>query len=428
MENKNKLGLMSIILLGVNAIIGTGIFLLPGKAAALIGVGSIGVILFDAVLVISIALCFAEMGGMFKKNGGPYVYAKEAFGDFIGFEVGFMKWAISIIAWSAMAVGFATALGGVWEPAATDFGKNVIATVIIVGLGIMNICGVKISKIVNNIVTIGKLLPLLFFILVGIFYVKGVNFRPMASAQGFSQATFGAAALLIFYAFTGFESIAVAAEDMDNPEKNVPKAIILVILFVSIFYMLIQIICIGILGDTLVSSQAPVADAANVFMGPLAKAIVTAGTLVSIGGINVASSFLAPRSGVAMADDGLIPKVVSKRNGKDAPYVAIIVTVIFAVLISWTGGFEKLAAISVVSRFAQYLPTCLAVIVFRKKRPEMKRSFKVPFGPVIPVLAILVSVWLISQSTIEKIIWGLGGLVIGAVLYFVMNMGKKKTA
>lgn len=427
MEN-NKLGLMSIILLGVNAIIGTGIFLLPGKAAALIGVGSIGVILFDAVLVISIALCFAEMGGMFKKNGGPYVYAKEAFGDFVGFEVGFMKWAISIIAWSAMAVGFATALGGVWAPAATDFGKNIIATIIIVGLGIMNICGVKISKIINNIVTIGKLLPLLFFILVGIFYIKGVNFQPMAAAQGFSQSTFGAAALLIFYAFTGFESIAVAAEDMDNPEKNVPKAIILVILFVSIFYMLIQIICIGILGNSLVTSQAPVADAANVFMGPLAKAIVTAGTLISIGGINVASSFLAPRSGVAMSDDGLIPAVVSKRNSKDAPYIAVIVTVVFAVLVSWTGGFEKLAAISVVSRFAQYLPTCLAVIVFRKKRPDMKRSFRIPFGPVIPVVAILVSVWLISQSTLEKIIWGLGGLVIGAILYFAMNKSSKKTA
>ena len=424
MEKLSKLGLMSIILLGINAIIGTGIFLLPGKAAALAGFNSVWVILFDAFLVISIALCFAEMGGMFKKNGGPYVYAKEAFGNFVGFEVGFMKWAISIIAWSAMAVGFATALGGVWDVAATDLGKNVIATVIIVVLGIMNICGVKISKIINNVVTIGKLLPLIFFILVGIFYVKPVNFNAVQAATGMGQASFGAAALLIFYAFTGFESIAVAAEDMDNPEKNVPKAIILVILFVSIFYMFIQVICIGILGTNLATSQAPIADAANVFMGPLAKAMITAGTLISIGGINVASSFLAPRSGVAMADDGLIPSFISKRNSKDAPYVAVIVTVVFAVLISWTGGFEKLAAISVVSRFAQYLPTCLAVIVLRKKRPDMNRTFKVPFGPVIPIIAVLVSIWLITQSSMEKIIWGLGGLIIGAILYVIMNRKK----
>ena len=424
----NKLGLMSIILLGVNAIIGTGIFLLPGKAAALVGVNSLWVIVFDALLVMSIALCFAEMGGMFNKNGGPYVYAKEAFGNFVGFEVGFMKWAIATIAWSAMAVGFATALGAVWEPASTEMGKNVIATLIIVVLGIMNIMGVKISKIINNIVTIGKLLPLIFFILVGIFYVKGVNFAPMESVPDITQASFGAAALIIFYAFTGFESIAVAAEDMEKPERNVPKAIILVLTLVSIVYILIQAICIGIMGDALVTSKTPVADAAFVFMGPLAKAIVTAGTLISIGGINVASSFLAPRSGVAMADDGLIPKVVSKRNKKDAPYVAIIVTVVFAVVLSWTGSFEKLAAISVVSRFAQYLPTCLAVLVFRSKRPDMARTFRVPLGPVIPVLAVVVSIWLLTQSSLEKVFWGLGGFVVGAVLYYIMNRNGKQTA
>ena len=424
----NKLGLLSIILLGVNAIIGTGIFLLPGKAAALVGVNSLWVIVFDALLVMSIALCFAEMGGMFNKNGGPYVYAKEAFGNFVGFEVGFMKWAIATIAWSAMAVGFATALGAVWEPASTEMGKNIIATLIIVVLGIMNIMGVKISKIINNIVTIGKLLPLIFFILVGIFYVKGVNFAPMESVPDMTQASFGAAALIIFYAFTGFESIAVAAEDMENPERNVPKAIILVLTLVSIVYILIQAICIGIMGDSLVTSKTPVADAAFVFMGPLAKAIVTAGTLISIGGINVASSFLAPRSGVAMADDGLIPKVVSKRNKKDAPYVAIIVTVVFAVVLSWTGSFEKLAAISVVSRFAQYLPTCLAVLVFRSKRPDMAGTFRVPLGPVIPVLAVVVSIWLITQSSLEKVFWGLGGLVVGAVLYYIMNRNAKQTA
>lgn len=419
---------MSIILLGVNAIIGTGIFLLPGKAAALVGVNSLWVIVFDALLVMSIALCFAEMGGMFNKNGGPYVYAKEAFGNFVGFEVGFMKWAIATIAWSAMAVGFATALGGVWEPASTEMGKNIIATLIIVVLGIMNIMGVKISKIINNIVTIGKLLPLIFFILVGIFYVKGVNFAPMESVPDMTQASFGAAALIIFYAFTGFESIAVAAEDMEKPERNVPKAIILVLTLVSIVYILIQAICIGIMGEALVTSKTPVADAAFVFMGPLAKAIVTAGTLISIGGINVASSFLAPRSGVAMADDGLIPKVVSKRNKKDAPYVAIIVTVVFAVVLSWTGSFEKLAAISVVSRFAQYLPTCLAVLVFRSKRPDMARTFRVPLGPVIPVLAVVVSIWLLTQSSLEKVFWGLGGLVVGAVLYYIMNRNGKQTA
>ena len=158
---KNKFGLFSIILLGINAIIGTGIFLLPNRAYAEVGVNSIFVIIFDALLVISIALCFAEMGGMYKNNGGPYIYAKEAFGGFVGFEVGIMKWAIAIIAWAAMAMGFPTALGAVWAPAQNPIVQKVIAVSIIILLGIMNIMGVKVSKIMNNIVTTGKLLPLI---------------------------------------------------------------------------------------------------------------------------------------------------------------------------------------------------------------------------------------------------------------------------
>lgn len=428
MKDTNKLGLASIILLGINAIIGTGIFLLPNKAYAEVGVTSIAVIVFDAVLVITIALCFAEMGGMYKNNGGPYVYAKEAFGHFFGFEVGIMKWAISIIAWSAMAMGFPTALGAVWAPAQDPIVQKIIAISILIVLGIMNIMGVKISKIMNNIVTTGKLVPLIFFVLVGVFYIKGGNFvNPIGDAA--TKGTFGSAALLIFYAFTGFESIAVAAEDMDNSKKNVPIAICIVLLLVTIIYILIQVNCIGILGADLATTTTPVATAAAHFLGPLAGAMVTAGTLISIGGINIASSFLTPRSGAAMSDEGQLPKFISKRNSKGVPYVAVIISVVLTALVSLTGSFTTLAAISVVSRFAQYIPTCLAVIVMRKKAPNMERTFVIPFGPVIPIVAIGVSIWLLSQSDIQKILFGLGGLVVGAIIYFIMiYINKKETS
>ena len=290
MSNKNKLGLLSICLLGINAIVGSGIFLLPGKIAKEAGMWSIGVIIFDAFLVLLIALCFAEAGGLFKKNGGPYVYAKEAFGEFVGFEVGFMKWAIMLIAWAAMAVAFYTALATEFPILKTTLYKNLIAVALIFVLTVMNLMGVRISKILNNIVTLAKLLPLLFFVLVGVFYIKGSNFSPMEAVPSITIANFGAGALIAFYAFTGFESIAVAAEDMDNAERNVPLAIILVISAVSLFYLLILLVSIGILGGALPKSEAPIAEAAGIFMGPIARAIVSAGTLVSIGGINLASS------------------------------------------------------------------------------------------------------------------------------------------
>ena len=426
MHDKNKFGLLSICLLGINAIIGTGIFLLPGNVAKHAGVASIGVILFDAFLVILIALCFAEAGGLFKKNGGPYVYAREAFGEFIGFEVGFMKWAIMIIAWAAMAVGFPTALAGIWAPAGTPLMRSIIAVCIIVILSVMNIMGVRTSKIVNNIVTIGKLLPLLFFVLVGVFFLQGANYRPMEAVPPLTLTTFGAGALLAFYAFTGFESIAVAAEDMENPEKNVPLAIILVMVGVSVFYLLIQVVSIGILGSALPKSSAPIADAAAKFLGPVAKAMITTGALVSIGGINIASSFFVPRQSVALADDGFLPSIMKKRSKKDVPYIAVIVSGILTCLICLTGSFEKLAAISVVSRFAQYIPTCLAIMVFRKR--GMKGSFRIPFGFVVPILAVAISLYLLYNSDWQKILFGLGGLAIGAVFYAVMKAVNKKEA
>ncbi|MFD3157778.1 APC family permease [Haloimpatiens sp. FM7330] len=421
MSDKKKFGFWSIVLLGINAIIGSGIFLLPNKAMKLIGPASLWVIVFDMLLVISIAMCFAEVGGLFKKNGGPYVYAKEAFGEFVGFEVGFMKWAISIIAWAAMAVAFATALGKVWPSAAEGTTKNIIVIAILVGLGILNILGVNISKTLNNIITLGKLIPLVMFVAIGIFFMKGGNFSPMFPGGHYEAGSFGAAALLIFYAFTGFESIAVAAEDMENPEKNVPKAIVTVMIIVSLFYLLIQAVSIGALGPKLAETSTPVADAASIFLGPIGGAIVSAGTLISIGGINIAASFITPRSGVALAEDGLVPRVIAKQSKAGTPYVAIIITVALAIPIALSGSFTKLAAISVVSRFAQYVPTCLAVIVLRKKRPELKSSFTVPFGPVIPIIAVVVSGWLLYQSSMEKILWGLGGLVLGVPLYFIMK-------
>ena len=422
---KNKLGFWSIVLLGINSIIGSGIFLLPNKAYSLVGTGSIFVILFDMVLVLSIALCFAEAGGMFKRNGGPYIYAKEAFGEFVGFEVGFMKWAIAIIAWAAMAAGFVQALGEVWEPAKDTLTKDIIITILICSLGIVNIFGVKISKMLNNIITLGKLIPLIIFIAIGIFFIKGANFQPISIFSSTTEINFAPAALLMFYAFTGFESIAVAAEDMSNPEKDLPIATISVMLIVSIFYILILVVSIGVLGKNLSTSLTPIAQAAGSFMGEAGSLLITAGTLVSIGGINIAASFVTPRCGVALAEDGILPRVIAKNGRYGTPTVAIVITVILALLIALSGSFVKLAAISVISRFVQYLPTCLAIPVLRKKRPDLVRTFRVPFGPIIPIFAIIVSCWLVYNSDLEKILIGLGGLVLGVPIYFFMKKYSK---
>ena len=417
---REKFGFWSIVLLGINAIIGSGIFLLPNKAYALSGSYSLLVILFDAFLAISLALCFAELSGLFTRNGGPYIYAKAAFGNFIGFEVGFMKAAISIIAWAAMSNGFATALAAVYPEAGIPLVKNFIIVLLMGSLGLMNIFGVKLSKAVNNLVTVGKLLPLVLFIAAGLFCLQGNNLE-LGTAAAAEEFSFGAAALLIFYAFTGFEAIAEAAEDMENPKKNLPRAIVMVMLVVSVFYFLIQAVSIGVLGAGLSETKTPIATAAAYIFGPVGLALVTAGTLVSIGGINMASSFLTPRVIVAIADDKMLPPVLSRYSRWGTPYVAIIFSTVVGILIALSGSFTTLAAISVVSRFAQYLPSCLAVLVLRRRHPETPSSLQAPFGPLFPVVSIAVSIWLLLQADIDKIIFGLGGLAVGIPFYFLMK-------
>jgi amino acid transporter len=429
--NKKKFDLMSIILLGINGVIGSGIFLLPGNAYKLFGAQSIWIYLLDTLLVLSLALCFAEVGGMFDKTGGDYIYAKEAYGEFIGFEVGIMKWAIFIIGWATMAVGFSTALGIFFPAAANGTAKNIISITILVGLGVINLFGIEIAKVLNDVITIGKLIPMILFIVIGMFFIKGSNFTQVHPVE---MKNFAPTVILVFYAFTGFESLAVAAGDMENPKKNVPIAIITTILTSSIIYVLIQTVSVGNLGPALSGSATPVADSAKVFLGNFGKIIIALGTLISIGGINVATSFSTPRSGVALAEGGILPSFIASKNRFNQPYIAIIISVLIAVPLVLSGGFVQLAVMSVISKFGQYIPTSLSVIVFRR-RNKLKSSFRVPFGYTLPIVAVSLSLWMIYNSWIEdlgkplvqnRVLVGLGGFIVGVPLYFIFKYLRKE--
>ena len=423
-DKKDKFGLWSIVLLGINSIIGTGIFLLPNRAYALMGPSSLLILLFDAFLAGCLALCFAEVAGFFSRNGGPYLYAKAAFGDFVGYEVGVLKLVVTIIAWAAMAVGFATALGAAFPFFAGDTMKNLIAAVLIGGLTIMNIAGVKISKILNNLMTISKLVPLCVFIAVGLFFVNGSNFTPFVPTH-MADGAFANAAITMFFAYTGFEAIAVAAEDFKDPKKDLPRGIILTMIIVTIIYMLVVGISIGILGPDLAVDKAPIQTAFGCAVGPVGAYFILLGTLFSMGGINLAESFIAPRACTSLAEDGMLPAFLNRRTSWGTPWASSVVVAILSILLAWSGSFTTLAAISAVSRFTQYLPTVLSVIVFRRKWKDRERTYKIPGGIFVPVVAFLTSLWMLSNAKPMQLVWGLGGILVIAPYYLVY---KKKKA
>lgn len=424
----NKLGFLSIFFLGINSIIGSGIFLLPGETYAEVGLASIIVIIINAILAFFLALCFAETASIFDKNGSSFIYAKEAFGNFIGFEMGIFAWFIGIVSWAAEMQGFLTALSGIY-PLATDPYYNKVFVIFIGGfLGLLNYLGVKFSKVLDNLITVSKLFPLILFICIGIFFIKEINFLPFISKieLGLSTGNLGSATLIIFYAFTGFGLLAVAAEDMENPTKNLPKAIIWVMIFCSIFYLLIMITCIGLLGDKLGQTSIPIAQAMAHIFGNSGLFFITIATLISIGGINIALSFIAPRSIQALADNNYIPSIFNKKGEFGTAGFAIFLTTAITIGLALYGDFIFLVSLAVIARLIEFISTSLSVLVFRKRGIHGK--YKIPLGPLVPIVAILLSIWLLSHSSINKIGFILIGFIIGALLYILYARKKMKNS
>ena len=426
-----KFSLGGATLYGINAVVGSGIFLLPATIYKDLGPASLLAMVFDAVLVLLLAVCFAEVSCYFDKNGGAFQYSKSAFGDFVGFIVGLLGWFVTIIAWSAMAAGFAKLL--IMAFPSLEGMNTFISIALVTLLSIINSTGLKSSKIFTITVTIAKLIPIFAFVCVSIFFIKGGfdngNFTPFLQLkEGMSlPKALGSTSMTIFYAFIGFEALPVVAGEIRDAKKNMPRAILGSISVVSILYFMIIAGTIAMLGVGILESGAPVQDAFGQMVGPWGKWIISVGALISILGLNVGDSMMIPRYGASIADEGLLPKFVSKKNSKEAPYIAIIISCVLTSLLLLSGSFEQLAELSVVFRFIQYIPTALAVIFLRKKNPDAKTAFRLPFGPVIPALAIIVSVWMLAMGADAKsLIAGGVGIVVAAIFYFVFGNNKKQ--
>lgn len=422
-----KLGFYSVFFLGINSIIGSGIFLLPNKAYSDVGTASILVILLNTLLALTLALCFAESASRFSRNGSAFVYAKEAFGNFVGFEVGIFTWFIGIASFSAEVQGLLTALASLYPSFNDPFINKISVIIICIFLGLLNYSGVKFSKILNNVITVSKLIPLFFFVILGVFFIKGSEFTPILPKMmdGLSTGMFGAATLTIFYAFTGFDLMAVASEDMDNPKKNLPKAIISAIAFCSIFYLLIMMVSIGTLGDKLGSTSVPIAAATAAMIGNAGFMFITIGSLVSISGITIALSFIAPHSAQALAENGYLPAIFKEKSRFDTPGYAIALTTLIVIALATYGNFIFLAGLTVVARLVEYIPTALSVIILRRKADAPPANYQIPFGYLIPGFALVVALWLLFQASTEKLLFGAGGLVLGMIFYRIFLANKK---
>lgn len=413
-----SLSFFDVMCLGINSVVGAGIFLLPGQLCALAGDAALWVFPLCGILCFAIALCFAEMGGMHSGTGGAYLYAKDAFGPFTGFLVGWMMWLSSIIGWASVAGGFGLYLT-YFLPAGNAWVCKGVIALLVTGLSVINFFGVKPGARTINFFTIGKLLSLLIFVGVGLLFIKGRNLTALHHSGRFNDAV-----IIALYAYSGFEYTVVPAGEMQRPQKDVPRVLFWVLTSVTLLYVAIQTVAMGVFPG-LAASGKPLADAAQHFMGAAGGIIIGIGALLSIGGVNAGIALTSPRSLYALALDKFFPRTVSKIHPKyHTPYWAVAVTAALTLLLSLTGSFQYLVAACVMASILQYIPTCLAVIVLRRRRPHQEeRGYRIPGGYFVPIVALIICVWLICHVDL-KVIAATAVAVIAALPFYFWRRGK----
>jgi APA family basic amino acid/polyamine antiporter len=427
---RRTLGKWDLTAIGVNQVIGSAIFLLPADVA--MRVGNWGPLAFLGVglLSLSIALCFAETGSRFDRTGGPILPARAAFGRFVGFEVGWMLWFARVTSQASVANGLTLALAFYWPPLAAGLPRMTMIAALTVLLTWINVRGVKQSSWVVNFLTIGKLAPLAIFIVAGIWFIDPARFVPLPPV---TQEQLSSALILLIFAYGGYEVTGVLAGEASNPRRDVPFAFVATLLVVSVVMCLTSVVATGVLPDV-TATRTPLADGAAIFLGAAGALMISAGSAVSMAGNNMGQILNGSRTLFALGESGDLPRWFAYVHPVyRTPSNAILFTAAAALVLALSGSFVTLAAVSAIARLVMYIAVCLAVLALRKRDREIAAQvgahmtdpsrdaapaqFTIPWGPVIPILASVVSLGILVGATQAQLIAGVLALAAGAVLY-----------
>lgn len=416
---RRELGRWDLTAIGINQVIGGAVFALPAALAASVGGWSPLLIVFVGFASLLIAATFAEVGSRFDATGGPYLYTKAAFGRFAAFEVGWMQWFTRVASWASVINVLVAALGFYWPALTTGATRTMLMATIIGVLALVNILGIRQSAWVVNTLTIGKLVPLALFIVVGMTALRpgGFEIHELPALPDLSKS-----ALLLIFGFGGYEVIPVPAGESKDPRRTVPFALIMTIVVVTVVLAMAQVVALGTL-PSLPNSNTPLADASALIMGASGAAIITVGAVLSTLGNNMGQALSGSRSLFALAEHGDVPRVFARVNPRfGTPVVAILFTAVVSLALATSGSFVTMAQASAVSRLIVYLATCAAALRLRSPRFEgivAEPTMRVPLGPVVPVAAILIALAILFGATGQQLRAGGVALLAGAVLFLV---------
>jgi APA family basic amino acid/polyamine antiporter len=438
---KRSMGLWMATALVVGNMVGSGIFTLPAVLAGEAGPASIVALGFTGLGAILLALVFANLGRAHPRTGGPYYFARRAFGDFIGFQTAWAYWIAAWVGNAAIAVAFAGYLGVFWGDVETS---NWLAALVAVGaiwlFTLVNIAGARETGIAQVLTTILKFVPLAVIGILGLFYVEGGNFTPFTPTEGGFDWHINAAATLALWAFIGLESATVPAEEVKDPKKTIPRATILGTLATTLLYLVALVAIVGVLSQAaLAESSAPFADAANAMWGGTllglswGKWIALVAMAATLGALN-GWIMLTARVSLAAADDGLFPRWFARVDGaRMTPVLGLLVSSALAsglVLYNWNATFaDRFTDVVLLATWMTLIAYAYAaaaeVVLFFRERERFTWA-KLGRDTVIASLAFAYSVWAIWGSGEEWLAKGFMLLLFGIPVYVWMKWRESK--
>ena len=399
-----------------NVVVGAGIFALPGVIAGLIGTAAPIAYLACTGATLLVALSYASAGSRVSKAGGSYAYVAAGLGPIVGAVGGVLAWLADTLAAASVAAGLMSALWTYLPTAGAGIGRALVLATLIAVIAAINIRGVRQGAAFVEGMTVAKLIPLLLFVLVG---ASLMTWDARLLPTWPTVDVLGRTMLVLMFAFSGAESALSLSGEVERPERAVPRALLMSLAAVSLLYSSVHIVAFGALGDGLTTSTAaPLADAGGQLAGPWLRAVMLAGTILSMLGYLSAVLMSTPRLLYSIAAGGLLPRALTAIHPRfRTPWVAIIVQNTVVLAASLSGSFAVLVPLASVAILAVYLMVALSVVVLQQRPAQPPGAFTVPIG--VPVGAALLSLWMLSNARPEELALEAAVIVVALVLVIV---------
>jgi len=432
---KKTLGALDLTMLGIGAIIGTGIFVLTGIAAAkYAGPGLVLSFIISGIACAFAALVYAEFASSIPVAGSAYTFSYVSLGEFMAWIIGWDLMLEYLLAASTVAIGwsgyFQMLLNGfdiylpAWASGAVGSAPGAILNLpaVLIALLITTLLslGVKEAARFNNTIVFVKLAVIVLFIIVAVGYVKPENWTPFLPF-GFKGVMGGAA--IVFFAYIGFDAVSTAAEECINPARDMPRGIIASLAICTVLYIVVSLILTGVVPYTELNVAAPVAFALHYIQQDWAAGIISVGAMGGITTVLLVMLYGQTRVFFAMSRDGLLPKIFSRVHPKyKTPFLSTWITGITVAIIAGITPINTVAELVNIGTLSAFVFVSIGVIVLRKTQPNLPRSFRVPWVPWVPIIAAVFCFVLMLQLPLITWIRFIAWLVIGLFIYFGYGM------